>query len=145
MGSGFGGYSALYAATFNSSMFQCAISNSGYSNLFTFFKEIPPHLQPYLQLYYEMVGNPHKESDMFRATSPVFHADKVSIPVMLVQGGKERVSSVTDVHQFVRALKNNHIPVKYMYLEDDTRRLEKEENKISYYLEVEKFLYEYLH
>ncbi|HLR51077.1 MAG TPA: prolyl oligopeptidase family serine peptidase [Candidatus Sphingobacterium stercoripullorum] len=145
MGSGFGGYSALYAATFNSSMFQCAISNSGYSNLFTFFKEIPPHLQPYLQLYYEMVGNPHKESDMFRATSPVFHADKVSIPVMLVQGGKERVSSVTDVHQFVRALKNNHIPVKYMYLEDDTRRLEKEENKISYYLEVEKFLYQYLH
>lgn len=145
MGSGFGGYSALYAATFNSSMFQCAISNSGYSNLFTFFKDIPPHLQPYLQLYYEMVGNPHKESDMFRATSPVFHADKVSIPVMLVQGGKERVSSVTDVHQFVRALKNNRIPVKYMYLEDDTRRLEKEENKISYYLEVEKFLYQYLH
>src|SRR5690606_17227399 len=33
MGSGFGGYSALYAAAFNPSLFKCAISTSGYSNL----------------------------------------------------------------------------------------------------------------
>lgn len=144
MGNGFGGYSALHAATFSTSMFKCAISTSGFSNLFTFFREIPPHLQQYLQLYYEVIGNPHLEPDLFRAISPVFHADKVKIPVLFVQGGKDNYSSITDANQFVQTLKKNNIPVKYIYKEEEGRRFKNEENKISYYLEVVHFLDEYL-
>lgn len=144
MGTGFGGYSALHAATFNTSMFKCAISASGYSNLFTFFKEIPPHLQQYLQLYYEVIGNPHVEPKLFRAISPVFHADQVKIPVMFVQGGKDNYSSLTDINQFVQTLKNNRIPVRFIYREDEGRRFKNEENIVSYYLEVEDFLNTYL-
>lgn len=144
MGTGFGGYSALHAATFNTSMFRCAISASGYSNLFTFFKEIPPYLQQYLQLYYEIIGNPHVEPRLFRAISPVFHADQVKIPVMFVQGGEDNYSSLTDVNQFVQTLKNNKVPVRFIYREDEGRRFKNEENIVSYYLEVEDFLNTYL-
>ncbi|KAF5281400.1 hypothetical protein FQR65_LT14738 [Abscondita terminalis] len=77
MGNGFGGYSALYAACFNSSLYACAISNSGYTNLFTYFKQVPPYFKPYVQFYYQVVGNPETESDLFKAISPVFHSDKV--------------------------------------------------------------------
>src|SRR5690606_13181807 len=65
MGSGLGGYSALYAAAFNPILYKCAISSSGYSNLFTYFREIPPHLKYYVQLYYRIIDNPEKESDLF--------------------------------------------------------------------------------
>lgn len=144
MGTGFGGYSALHAATFNSSVFRCAISASGFSNMFTFFKEIPPHWKPYLQLYYQIIGNPYQEPDLFKAISPLFHADRVKIPVMFVQGGRDRFSSVTDANQFVKTLKNNNVPVRYLYNEEEGRRIRKEENIMSYYLEVEGFLQEYL-
>lgn len=144
MGSGFGGYSALHAATFNTSLFTCAISSSGYSNLFTYFKEIPPYLQQYMQLFYEVIGNPHTEPDLFRSISPVFHADRVKIPVMFVQGGKDKYSSLTDVNQFVQTLKNNRVPVKFLYKEEEGKVFKKEENIISYYLEVEEFLNKYM-
>ena len=144
MGSGFGGYSALHAATYNSSFYKCAISMSGYTNLFTYFREIPPHHQQYVRLFYNIIGNPSKEYELFKAISPVFHADKVKIPVLFAQGGKDKFSSLTDANQFVQKLKNNNVPIKYIYREDEGRRFRSEENIINYYQEVEAFLKQYL-
>lgn len=144
MGSGFGGYSALHAATYNSSFYKCAISMSGYTNLFTYFKEIPPHQQQYVRLFYNIIGDPSREYEMFKAISPVFHADKVKIPVLFAQGGNDRFSSLTDANQFVQKLKNNNVPIRYIYKEDEGRRFRSEENIIYYYQEVEAFLKDYL-
>ena len=144
MGAGFGGYSALHAATYNSSFYKCAISMSGYTNLFTYFKEIPPYQQPYVRLFHNIIGDPVREADMFKAISPVFHADKVGIPVLFVQGGRDRFSSLTDANQFVQKVKNNNTPIRYIYREDEGRRFRSEENMITYYQEVEDFLAKYL-
>ena len=144
MGNGFGGYSALHGATYNSSFYKCAISMSGYTNLFTYFREIPPHQQQYVLLFYNIIGNPNREYEMFKAISPVFHADKVGIPVLFAQGGKDRFSSLTDANQFVQKLKNNRVPIKYIYREEEGRRFRDEENVIDYYQEVEAFLKKYL-
>lgn len=144
MGSGFGGYSALYAAAFNPSLYKCAISSSGYSNLFTYFREIPPHMQHYVQLYYRIIGNPEKESELFQAISPIFHADKVRIPILFFQGGKDKYSSVTDANQFVGKLKSNNVPVRYIFKKDEGKRFRNEENVVEYYQEIERFLAENL-
>ncbi|MFD2968384.1 S9 family peptidase [Sphingobacterium bambusae] len=144
MGTGFGGYSALHAATYNSSFYRCAVSMSGYTNLFTYFKEIPPYQQQYVRLFYNIIGNPTKEYEMFKAISPVFHADRVKIPVLFAQGGSDRYSSLTDANQFVQKLKNNKVPIKYIYREEEGRRFKSEENIINYYQEVETFLRTYL-
>lgn len=144
MGTGFGGYSALHAATYNSSFYKCAISMSGYTNLFTYLKEVPPYQQQYVRLFYNIIGDPSKEYEMFKAISPVFHADRVKIPVLFAQGGNDRFSSLTDANQFVQKLKNNNIAVKYIYREEEGRRFKSEENIINYYQEVEAFLKAYL-
>ena len=144
MGTGFGGYSALYAAAFNPSLYKCAISSSGYSNLFTYFREIPPHLKHYVQLFYRIIGNPESESELFQSISPIFHADKVRIPVLFFQGGLDKYSSVTDANQFVGKLKGNGIPVRYFFKKDEGKRFKNEENIVEYYMEIENFLGEYL-
>ncbi|MDM1047105.1 MULTISPECIES: S9 family peptidase [Sphingobacterium] len=143
MGAGFGGYSALYASVFNP-MYRCAISSSGYSNLFTYFREIPPHLKHYVQLYYRIIGNPEKESELFQAISPIFHADKVRIPILYFQGGKDKYTSVTDANQFVSKLKSNQVPVRYIFKKDEGKRFRNEENVVEYYQEIERFLAENL-
>lgn len=144
MGSGFGGYSALHAAAYNSSFYKCAISMSGYTNLFTYFKEIPPHLKKYVSLFYNIIGDPNEEYEMFKAMSPVFHADRVKIPVLFAQGGGDQFSSVTDANQFVQKLMNNNVPIKYIYKEEEGRHFKSDENVINYYQEVELFLKKYL-
>ncbi len=144
VGKGFGGYSALHAACFNSDLYKCAASYSGYTNLFTYFRDIPPYFKSYVQKMYQIVGNPIREAELFKNISPVFHSDKVRIPVLLAQGGKDRFSSVTDANQFVQKLKNNHIPVQYFLKEDEDRTFKKDENVFGYYNELERFLAKYL-
>ncbi|UIR56547.1 prolyl oligopeptidase family serine peptidase [Sphingobacterium sp. SRCM116780] len=144
VGRGFGGYSALHAACFNSDMYACAVSYSGFTNLFTYFRNIPPYVKPYLQKYYQIIGNPVRESSMFKQISPVFHSNSVNIPVLIAQGGKDRFSSVTDANQFVQKLKNNNIPVQYILKEEEGRTFKKDENIIQYYQELEKFLDKYI-
>lgn len=144
MGTGFGGYAALHAACFNPSLYAGVISSSGYSNFFTFFREVPPHHKRYLQMYYQILGNPEKETDLFRAISPVFHAEKVRRPVLYFQGGQDRYSSVTDANQFVAKLKQNRVPVRYVFKEDEGKQFMKEENVVLYYQEIESFLDNYL-
>lgn len=144
VGKGFGGYSALHAACFNSDLYKCAVSYSGYTNLFTYFRDIPPYFKSYVQKMYQVVGNPIREAELFKNISPVFHSDKVKIPVLLVQGGKDRFSSVTDANQFVQKLKNNNIPVQYILKEDEDRTFKRDENVFGYYNELERFLAKYL-
>ncbi len=140
MGTGFGGYSALYAACFNPTLYKCAISSSGYTNLFTYLKEIPPFYQQYLQMYYKIIGDPSKESDLFKAISPLFHAEKIKMPILMFQGGRDRYNSITDINQFVQKVKNNGGNIKYTFFEEEGRRIRKEENIILYYQQVEDFL-----
>ncbi len=144
MGTGFGGYSALYAAAFHPSMYKCIISSSGYSNLFTYFKEIPPHLKPYVQMYAQIIGDPEREPEFFKTISPLFHAGKVKQPVLFFQGGKDKYTSVTDANQFVSRLKQNNVPVRYIFKEEEGRRFKNEENMALYFQEVEQFLAKYL-
>jgi dipeptidyl aminopeptidase/acylaminoacyl peptidase len=81
---------------------------------------------------------------MFKQISPVFHSNRVKIPVLIAQGGKDRLSSVTDANQFVQKLKNNNIPVQYILKEEEGRTFKKDENVIQYYQELEKFLDKYI-
>lgn len=140
MGTGFGGYSALYAACFNPSLYKCAISSSGYTNLFTYLKEIPPYYKQYLELYYKIIGDPTREFELFKATSPLFHAEKIKMPILMFQGGRDQYNSITDVNQFVQKVKNNGGNIRYTYFEDEGRRFRNEENTVLYYQQIEEFL-----
>lgn len=143
-GSDFGGYSAMYGASFNSDLFACAASYGGFTNLFTLLKEVPPHLKPYLQMYYEFIGNPETESDRIRSMSPVFHSEKIRIPVLVAIGGRDSRNSVPESNQFIRSLKKRKIPTVYIVHENEGRYFRKEENMIQFYEELGKFFDDYL-
>lgn len=142
-GSDFGGYSALYSASF-SDLFASAASYAGFTNLFTLLKDVPPHLKPYLQMYYEFIGNPESESELIRSMSPVFHSEKIDIPVFIAIGGRDSRNSVPEANQFVRSLKKRKVPTVYIVHENEGRYFRKEENLIQFYEELGKFFDEHL-
>lgn len=138
-GASFGGYSALHGLCFNSELYACGASYSGLLNLFTYLKGIPPHYKPYLEMYYEMVGNPETNADYFRNVSPVFHTNQIRVPVLIAQGGKDPRVNISETNQFVRELKSRGIPVTYVVNENEGHFFKEQKNRLEFYRQLEKF------
>lgn len=139
-GGGFGGYSALYGVSFHPSLYQCAVVQYGLINFFNYIKDVPPFLKPYLSMTYEMVGNPDKDADMLRAISPVFHTDKIKVPLIIFQGAKDPRANISELNQFVRNLRSREVSVKYILKENERMYFKNEQNRLEMYSEIENFL-----
>lgn len=142
-GYSFGGYSALYGACFNSETYACAASYSGIINLYTYLKEFPPYFTPYVQKFYEMVGDPSIDGDYLRAYSPVFNADKVKIPLLVAQGIRDNRNNASETNHFIKELKKNGVEVNYL-LKDEGGYFTDEQNLVSFYEELELFFQKHL-
>ncbi len=139
-GGGIGGFSALYGASFHPGLYNCVIVQYGVINFFTYIKDAPPYFKPSLQMMYEMVGNPETDADQLRAVSPVFHTDKINVPVLIFQGAKDARANISELNQFVIELHKRNVPV-YYFLKDNERAIfRSERNRMQMYTEIEKFL-----
>lgn len=139
-GFSFGGMSALNGLIRDSGLYKCAVSYSGHINMFTYLKGIPPYYNQYLEMIYEMLGNPEKDYEQFRESSPVFHVDKIKAPVFIAQGENDNLVSSVEVTSFVKNLKRQNTPVNYLLIKDEGHSFKKLENRFTLYSEVESFL-----
>ncbi len=139
-GTGFGGYIALNSAYSSPGIYTCAASNSGVINLFSYLKAVPPFFKANLQMVYEVIGDPVTDVEHMRLVSPVFHADKIDIPVFIAQNVKDpRVNSGEVIH-FVKELKKRNISVTYLEKDNNTFLVKSEETRQKLYLALEQFL-----
>ena len=91
-----------------------------------------------------MVGHPERDANYFRSVSPVFHTEKIKVPVMIAQGEKDPRVNVNETRQLVKALKKGGVEVTYFLKKNEGHGFVNEENKLEFYAEVEKFLAENL-
>src|SRR6185437_9775439 len=94
-GSGFGGFSALYGVSSQQGLYNCAIVQHTLINFFTYIKDAPPFFKPKVRMMYEMVGNPETDASQLRAISPVFHTDKIRVPLLIFQGVKDERANIS--------------------------------------------------
>lgn len=139
-GGRFGGFSALYGVSFHPELYNCAVVQYGLINFFTYIKDAPPFFKPYLKMTYEMVGNPETDADQFRAISPVFHTDKIKVPLIIFQGAKDQRANISELNQFVRELRKHDVDVKYFLKPNERAFFRSERNRLEMYTEIEKFL-----
>lgn len=139
-GTGFGGYIALNSLYSSPGMYVCGGSNSGVINLFSYLKSIPPFLTPNLQMYYEIIGNPVTEVEYMRQVSPVFHADKIQVPVFIAQNPQDPRSNSGEAIQFVKELKKRNVEVTYLEKEYSEFSPQGEDVRQKLYTALEHFL-----
>ncbi|AYL98775.1 alpha/beta hydrolase family protein [Mucilaginibacter celer] len=139
-GGRFGGFSALYGVSFHPELYNCAVVQYGLINFFTYIKDAPPFVKPYLKMTYEMVGNPETDADQLRAISPVFHTDKIKVPLIIFQGAKDQRANISELNQFVRELRKRNVDVKYFLKPNERAWFRSEHNRMEMYTEIEKFL-----
>ncbi|WP_439694657.1 alpha/beta hydrolase family protein [Mucilaginibacter sp. AW1-7] len=139
-GGRFGGFSALYGVSFHPDLYNCAVIQYGLINFFTYIKDAPPFFKPYLKMTYEMVGNPETDADRLRAISPVFHTDKIKVPLIIFQGAKDQRANISELNQFVHELRKHDVDVKYFLKPNERAFFRSERNRFEMYTEIEKFL-----
>jgi dipeptidyl aminopeptidase/acylaminoacyl peptidase len=139
-GASYGGYATLAGITLTPELYCCAVDYVGVANMFTFMQTVPPYWEPLKQMFYEMVGDPVKDSLMLAEVSPVFHADRIRCPLFVAQGANDPRVNVNESNQMVEALKNRGINVEYMVKDNEGHGFYNQENQFDFYRAMEKFL-----
>jgi dipeptidyl aminopeptidase/acylaminoacyl peptidase len=143
-GGSYGGYATLAGVTFTPDLYAAAVDYVGVANMFTFMKTIPPYWEPYKAMFYEMVGDPIKDSALLAAASPVLHADKIKTPLFVAQGANDPRVNKAESDQMVEALKKRGVDVEYMVKNDEGHGFSNEDNRTDFYKSMEKFFAKHL-
>lgn len=143
-GGSYGGYAVLAGLCFTPDVYCCGIDYVGVSNLFTLLKTIPPYWKPVLDMMYEQIGHPEKDSAYYREVSPVFHADQIKAPLFIAQGANDPRVNKNESDQMVDAMRKRGVEVEYMVKDNEGHGFGNEENRFDFYRAMEKFLEKYM-
>ncbi len=143
-GASYGGYATLAGLAFTPDVYTCGVDYVGVSNLFTFMNTIPPYWKPYLEMMYEMVGHPEKDSVLMASASPVMHVEKITAPLFVAQGAKDPRVNIEESNQIVDAIRSRGVEVEYMVKENEGHGFRNQENRFEFYAAMEKFLAKHL-
>jgi len=143
-GGSFGGYATLAGVAFTPDLYACGVDYVGVSNLFTLMKSVPPYWEPMREMFYEMMGHPEKDKELWERVSPIFHADKIKVPMLVAQGANDPRVNKGESDQIVEALSERSIEVEYMVKENEGHGFRNEENRFDFYRAMERFLGKHL-
>ena len=143
-GGSYGGYAALAGAAFTPGVYRCAVDIVGPSNLITLIKSIPPYWEPMKRVFDLRVGDVEKEADFLKSRSPLFHADKIDIPLLIAQGANDPRVKQAESEQIVEALRAKGKPVEYVLYKDEGHGFAKPANRLDFYAKAEAFLAKHL-
>ncbi len=109
------GFTALAALAFRD-VFAAGVSYFGIGNLAAFAAETHKFESRYLE---GLVGPYPAARDIYEARSPVFHADDIRSPVLVLQGLDDRVVPPAEAERIVAALRANGVPHAYIPFEGE--------------------------
>lgn len=145
IGGSYGGYMTMAAMTFEPEEFDAGVNLFGVTNWLRTLKSIPPYWEAFKTALYEEMGDPTtKDSIALYNKSPLFHADQVKNPVMVLQGANDPRVLQVESDEIVEELKKNNVPVEYVIFEDEGHGFIKKENEIKGYKQILAFLDKYL-
>jgi dipeptidyl aminopeptidase/acylaminoacyl peptidase len=121
-GRGFGGFLALNAVSTQPKLYNCAITQNGIINILSYIKDVNPFFKPSLERMYEMIGNPESESAKLIAISPVFHPEKIKVPLLIFQSDKDALANISEINHFVSALQKRKVVVSYHLRKSDNKK-----------------------
>jgi dipeptidyl aminopeptidase/acylaminoacyl peptidase len=139
-GGSYGGYATLAGITLTPEIYACAVDYVGVANMFTFMQTIPPYWEPLRQMFYEMVGDPVKDSLLLAEVSPVNHVARIRCPLFVAQGANDPRVNINESNQIVDSLRNMGVTVEYMVKDNEGHGFYNQENQFDFYRAMETFL-----
>jgi dipeptidyl aminopeptidase/acylaminoacyl peptidase len=131
MGGSYGGYMTVAALAFAPDAFDLGIDVFGVTNWVRTLESIPPWWSSERDALYAELGDPNKDKERLRSISPLFHADKIKKPLLVVQGANDPRVLKVESDEIVAAAKKNGAPVEYLVFPDEGHGFTKKKNRIA--------------
>ncbi len=144
LGGSYGGYMVLAALTLQPEAFKVGVDLFGISNWMRTLNSIPPWWASFKEALYAEMGDPKTDSARLHRISPLFNADKIKAPLLVLQGANDPRVLKVESDEIVAAAKKNGVPVEYIVFEDEGHGFVKKENEIEGYTAVLAFLDKHL-
>lgn len=145
IGGSYGGYMTMAALTFTPEEFKVGVNIYGVTNWIRTLKSIPPYWESMRKSLYLELGDPFTEDSVrLKRISPLFHTDKVTKPLIVLQGAQDPRVLQVESDEIVAGVRKNGVPVEYVLFEDEGHGFIKKENQIEAYSRVMQFLDKYL-
>ncbi|MDD3566911.1 MAG: S9 family peptidase [Bacteroidales bacterium] len=140
-GISYGGYATLAGLAFTPSLYACGVSFVGHSNLLTLLNSIPPYWESIRTSFYERIGNPNNDEGIaqLKRQSPLFSADQIAAPLLVVQGENDPRVRKAESDQIVIALRDRGFPVEYISAPDEGHGFVRPINNMAFIAAMEKF------
>ncbi|MCS6790244.1 MAG: S9 family peptidase [Bacteroidia bacterium] len=144
MGGSYGGYATLAGVTFTPELYACGVSIVGPSSIITLVRSVPPYWKPIMKMFYNRVGNPDdpKDAERLKAQSPLYHVDKIRVPLLIIQGANDPRVKQQESDQIVAALHAKGYPVRYLLAPDEGHGYRNYDNRMAMMVAIEQFLSE---
>ncbi|MCP5113362.1 MAG: S9 family peptidase, partial [bacterium] len=140
LGGSYGGYMVLAARAFQPDAFAVGVDIFGVANWVRTLKSIPPWWTATRDALYQELGNPETEEEYLRRISPLFHADRINKPLIVLQGANDPRVLQVESDEIVEAVRKNGVPVEYLVFDDEGHGFSKKANRIEGYRAIRRFL-----
>ncbi|MFY9511185.1 MAG: alpha/beta fold hydrolase, partial [Rubrivivax sp.] len=144
VGGSYGGYAALMGLVKTPALYRCAVSFAGVTDL----PALIAHESDYIggrNAALRTIGDPERDGERLRATSPALQAQQLRAPVLLVHGNADRVVPVAQSQAMARALQRAGKPHRYVEQDGGDHHLSRQQHRLALFGELETFLDQHLH
>ena len=118
-----GGFTTLAALAFHDT-FAAGVSKYGVADLAVLARDTHKFESRYLD---SLIGPWPEAEALYRERSPLFHADRIRVPLLVLQGLEDEVVPPNQSELIVEALKGNGVPVAYLAFEGEQHGFRKAE------------------
>jgi len=144
IGGSYGGYMVAAALAFHPEVFDLGINIFGVTNWERTLQNIPPWWEAFKESLYDEMGDPATDAERHHRISPLFHAEQIVKPLLVVQGANDPRVLQVESDELVAAVKENEVPVEYVLFPDEGHGFRNKNNRIAASEAYAKFLDLYL-
>jgi len=144
IGGSYGGYMVAAALAFQPEVFDVGVNIFGVTNWLRTLTSIPAWWGPQRDALFAELGDPRTDEERLRRISPLFHAENITKPMIVLQGANDPRVLQVESDEIVQALKDNGVPVEYVLFDDEGHGFRNRDNEIEGYKAIRAFLDQYL-
>lgn len=140
-GGSYGGYLVLAALSMRPGLFATGAELVGPSNLVTLIQTGPPTWRTF---DHAAIGHPERDGDLLLSRSPLTHADRIDVPLFVIQGGNDPRVPHSESDQMVAALQARGVTVRYDVYVDEGHGFVRHANRLRAFRDAADWLVEHL-
>lgn len=143
-GGSYGGYMVLAALAYRPREFAVGVDLFGVANWLRTLQSIPSWWGPQRDALYQELGNPNTDADYLRKISPLFHAEQIERPLIVLQGENDPRVLKAESDEIVEAVRKKGIPVEYHLFPNEGHGFARRDTQEKAYQATLEFLDKYL-